>query len=227
MNHIFECFECEDLIREIILNLDTDVCSLFMFSQTSSQINSLVCEYVKKNNEIIVRINISSFSITNKYFNILWWAFENGYTLKLKNFKIDKDTIKWVQKNKTRNPVLEWIMSNDSYLDMWICTELAYDGDLEILKWLHSRGRSYWSTKTCSFAAMNGQFETLKWLRSNGCPWDDSTCRYAAHFDHFGILQWAILNGCPWSNSVFKILEKQNYTHICEYMTSNIHLCID
>ena len=37
-----------------------------------------------------------------------------------------------------------------------------------------------WDEYTCSNAAFNGHLDILKWARENGCPWDENTCCNAA-----------------------------------------------
>ena len=95
-----------------------------------------------------------------------------------------------------------------------LCSTLARNGYLEVLKWVRANGEAdialqpasvlrltgcSWDEKTCSSAALGGHLETLQWARTNGCPWDDWTCNYAALEGHFEILKWARDNGCPWN----------------------------
>jgi hypothetical protein len=77
-----------------------------------------------------------------------------------------------------------------------LCTNAAFEGHLDILKWLRLDGNKWYSWKymsqwkkpkifdwnwiTCVNAALNGHLELLKWARRNGCPWDSETCAYAA-----------------------------------------------
>src|SRR5579871_866081 len=58
--------------------------------------------------------------------------------------------------------------------------KIAYDGHLELLKWigynkLLSNGKIIGSN-----AAIGGHLEILKWLKENGCPWDEDICSTAA-----------------------------------------------
>jgi|TARA_B110000967_G_scaffold113500_2_gene116095 hypothetical protein len=77
------------------------------------------------------------------------------------------------------------------------CAEAAADGNLEVLKWLRSKGAA-WDTKTCAAAAAGEHLDILKWLRDWGCPWDATTCQNAADGGHLEVLQWARENGCQW-----------------------------
>ena len=50
---------------------------------------------------------------------------------------------------------------------------------------------------TCSNAAYNGHLEVLKWARLNGCNWNSNTCINAAQNGHLEILKWFKENNCP------------------------------
>jgi hypothetical protein len=54
------------------------------------------------------------------------------------------------------------------------CYEIAFEGSLEILKWVRSEGCP-WDSSTCFGAAQNGHLEILKWARSKGCEWTSQT----------------------------------------------------
>ena len=77
------------------------------------------------------------------------------------------------------------------------CRSAAWEGHLEVLKWLRRQGCP-WNEYACIYAAKGGHLETLKWLRSEGCPWDEETCEWAAWKGHLNVLRWAIDNGCPY-----------------------------
>ena len=54
---------------------------------------------------------------------------------------------------------------------------------------------------TCSEAAFNGHLECLKYAHENGCPWTEYTCSHAAKNGHLECLRYAHENGCPGSES--------------------------
>ena len=93
--------------------------------------------------------------------------------------------------------IMKWLRSKGCPWNASACNGAAWGGHLEILKWLRSEGCP-WNQRACSYAAQGGHFEVLKWLRSKGCPWDEETCDEAACHGHLDVLKWAIDNGCPY-----------------------------
>eukprot|EP00302_Diacronema_sp_CCMP2436_P039830 CAMPEP_0180026178 /NCGR_PEP_ID=MMETSP0984-20121128/25047_1 /TAXON_ID=483367 /ORGANISM="non described non described, Strain CCMP 2436" /LENGTH=307 /DNA_ID=CAMNT_0021950853 /DNA_START=37 /DNA_END=961 /DNA_ORIENTATION=+ len=49
----------------------------------------------------------------------------------------------------------------------------------------------------CEAAAWEGKLEALVWLRSRGCPWG-ATCQVAARGGHLEVLRYAHEHGCKW-----------------------------
>ena len=64
-------------------------------------------------------------------------------------------------------------------------------GCVEVLKYLRGRGY-YLGTGTCSWAASRGCFEALKFLRGLDppCPWSAFTCLMASDGAHLDVLKW-------------------------------------
>ena len=71
-------------------------------------------------------------------------------------------------------------------------------GCVEVLKYLRGRGY-YLGTGTCSWAASRGCFEALKFLRGLDppCLWDEWTCSGAAKRGHLELLKWLRLDQDP------------------------------
>ena len=51
--------------------------------------------------------------------------------------------------------------------------EAIKNGHLEIVKYLHKNGWTFWCYNALQFAAENGHLELLKYLHEIGCPWDE------------------------------------------------------
>src|SRR5579872_6902905 len=101
-----------------------------------------------------------------------------------------------------------------------LCTNAAFEGYLDVLKWLRLDNYKWyswkyisrwkkpkifdWNSDTCAYAALNGHLETLKWARTNDggdrCDWDWMTCACAAQNGHLETLKWARANGCVWNS---------------------------
>jgi len=95
------------------------------------------------------------------------------------------DVLKWGEESGYE---LDYILDEDDIADV------ALNGHLEVVNYLRKLGIS-WNKDTCSNAAFSGNLELLKWAtRSNQCPWDELTCSNAAINGHLELLKWARTN---------------------------------
>ena len=91
---------------------------------------------------------------------------------------------------------LSWALEKCTEKKERFCAEMAQNGNLELLQFLHENGCP-WDEDTCSEAALGGHLECLKYAHDNGCPWDESTCFIAAFYGHLECLKYARENWCP------------------------------
>ena len=106
---------------------------------------------------------------------------------------------------------LKYAHENGCKWDENTCINAAKNGHLECLKYAHENG-CLWNEGICYYAANYGHLECLKYAHENGCPWDKCTCNYAALNGHLNCLKYAHKNGCPWDEST------------CNYAATNGHL---
>ena len=104
---------------------------------------------------------------------------------------------------------LSWALEKCSEKRERFCAEMARNGNVELLKFLHEE-RCPWDFWTCSYAAKNGHLECLKYAHENRCPWGplgnwnmntcsyEDTCYNAAKNGHLECLKYARENGCSW-----------------------------
>ena len=85
---------------------------------------------------------------------------------------------------------VSWALEKCSEKKERFCAEMARNGNIELLKFLHAKGCP-WNEWTCARAAGAGHLEILKWLRENDCPWDKWTCAQTAYAGHLEILKYA------------------------------------
>ena len=88
----------------------------------------------------------------------------------------------------------------------WTCFEAAQYGHLECLKYAHKNGCPC-DGRTCFLAARGGHLEFLKYLHEHGCPWDEGTCLGAAH-GRLDCLKYAREKGCPWDEVTCSAAQK-------------------
>ncbi|ATZ80098.1 ankyrin repeat domain-containing protein [Bodo saltans virus] len=100
------------------------------------------------------------------------------------------------------------------------CTNAAFKGHLECLKYAHENGCSL-DFLTCASAAANGHLKCLKYAHENGCLWFCGTTLSAASNGHLECLRYAHENGCPWSNSLYSFAKKYGQLECLKYAREN------
>ena len=64
---------------------------------------------------------------------------------------------------------LSWALEKCSEKKERFCAEMAWNGNLELLQFLHEKGCP-WDKETCRRAGENGHLECLKYAHENRCP---------------------------------------------------------
>lgn len=73
----------------------------------------------------------------------------------------------------------------------------AYNGSVDLLKYLQESVKCQWSKYTCDMAAKSKNLAALQYVRSIGCPWTEHTCAEAAT-NSLACLKYAHENGATW-----------------------------
>jgi hypothetical protein len=77
----------------------------------------------------------------------------------------------------------------------------------------------------CTEMALNGNLELLLFLRAKGCPWDEETCTGAAKYGHLECLKYAHENRSN-SKFPFRAISVQNRSFFSEHF-SRAHDMVD
>lgn len=98
----------------------------------------------------------------------------------------------------SKREILNWLHENQpnglSHGTDVCCNMAAFNGDIELLKWLRERNNP-WSEGTCC-AAINGRnLHVLSYLLENGCPCDSRSAWEAASVGHIPSLKMLQANG--------------------------------
>jgi len=96
---------------------------------------------------------------------------------------------------------LSWAVEKCTEKKERFCAQMAENGNVEFLTFLHENVGCPWDEETCRKAAISGHLECLKYARENGCPWNTETCEGAAYNGHLECLKYAHEKGCPWDES--------------------------
>jgi hypothetical protein len=120
--------------------------------------------------------------VRNKYSDIFKYFFD---VIKCKI--TDKSFITAAQYDSIK--ILKFLEKNNFKTVYGVIRELARRGNIEMIKWLISRGH-IWDYCTFSAAVESCNFEELKWLKNNGCPSDSNTFIKASERFSFEELKW-------------------------------------
>ena len=125
---------------------------------------------------------------------------------------------------------LSWAVEKCSEKKERFCAQMALNGNVEFLRFLHENVGCPWDEETCREAAGNGHLECLKYARENGCPWNKKTCEFAAHRGHLECLKYAHENGCPWDKdtcwnaAAYGQLECNSYARSTSFFSSRANV---
>ena len=89
--------------------------------------------------------------------------------------------------------VLRWLMEEKGFeLNDKTGWYAGMGGSIEVFEHLSLRGYKF-TKAACEGTAIGGHLEALKYLRGLDppCPWDEVTCAWAAQGGHLEVLQWA------------------------------------
>ena len=89
--------------------------------------------------------------------------------------------------------ILRWLMEEKGWeLSMATGRWAGWGGSVEVLKYLEGKGYEF-DEEECQWAAFGGHLEALKFLRGLDppCPWDERTCTFAAEGGHLEVLKFA------------------------------------
>jgi len=110
--------------------------------------------------------------------------------------------------------VIKMFVSWDYNLSKHNCMHAAQSGNLDMLRYQHSKGCSL--DNIIEQAAMYGHLHVIIWCRKQGCEWNERTCHQAANANHLEVLKW--LRGidrdqwdlqsdeteiCPWNKNIY------------------------
>ena len=126
-------------------------------------------------------------------------------------YDVNRESRRAMQRSKVRLPgafkigdfdtksTLSWALEKCSEnKKARFCAQMALNGNVELLEFLHEKGCPWDDYWTCRNAAENGHLECLKYAHEKGCPWDERTCTRAANYGRLECLKYAHENGCPW-----------------------------
>jgi hypothetical protein len=114
-----------------------------------------------------------------------------------------------------RLDVLKWLFEKGCPISRNLCASGAMiSGHVHILQWMKDNGiTGEWRDYHMYSAANRGRLEVVKWLRADGCPWDEKACLFAGSCKSWDTLQYLVDNKCPgWEKAAIKYAEHLTIT---------------
>jgi hypothetical protein len=116
----------------------------------------------------------------------------------------------------------QWLIaeSGKSYLDDFSCSNAAFYGKFDILKYLHEHGFP-WDCNSTEYAANGGHLEMVKYLIENGCPMYDKICDSAAFGGNIELMEYLLNSGCRWDEETCAGAAFGNSLEMLKYLHDN------
>ena len=107
----------------------------------------------------------------------------------------------WVCDTMEIRPGFAWWDNSGAVYEGSLLHYAAFQGSVEILRWLMEEKGWKLTLETGEWAGMGGSIEVLEYVRERGCKFDEYTCQGAAMGGHLEALKF--LRGldppCPWN----------------------------
>lgn len=107
--------------------------------------------------------------------------------LKSRNCPFSEESIKSAS-DKSHYDVVKWLHA-EGMRHPHVTVNAAYDGNLDMLKWLLDE-KVHFTSSPAALAAEQGHLHVLKWLHENNLPLDIRVKKNALFYKYKAILEW-------------------------------------
>ncbi len=152
---------------------------------------------------------------TNKL-ELLKWAREE------KKCEWDEWTINAAAKRGNLEMV-KYCVANECPIKVFACANAAFNGHLEVLKYLRETAKAPWAEGTASLAAANGHLHILEYLvERKYYEYTAYACERAAENGHLNCLQYLHETAkAPWNFRAVRYAQKNNHPECLQYLLDN------
>ncbi|CAL6398361.1 unnamed protein product [Bathycoccus prasinos] len=161
-----------------------------------------------------------------------WW---NGTCFCCEVAKTNKlELLKWAREEKecrwyvgtiqaaARQGNLEMVkycVANQCPINVFACAFAAFNGHLEVLKYLREEAKAPWDYDTADWAAKNGHLHILEYLVERKYDLFGYACWYAAEHGHFDCLKYLHETAkAPWDSRAVRYAHENNQTECVQYL---------
>ncbi len=119
--------------------------------------------------------------------------------------------------------MVKYCVANECPIDKEACAHAAFNGHLEILKYLREEVKAPWDEYTAIWAAENGHLHILEYLVEREYDeYDESACTWAAKNGHLDCLKYLHETAkAPWDSWAVCRAHENNQTECLQYLLDN------
>ena len=119
--------------------------------------------------------------------------------------------------------MVKYCVANECPIHWHACARAAYEGRLEVLKYLREEAKAPWDWYTATRAAQRGHLHILEYLVERKYDqFDKYTCAYAAINGHLDCLKYLHETAkAPWDYSAVRDAHKNDHTECVQYLLDN------
>ncbi|CAL6307785.1 unnamed protein product [Bathycoccus prasinos] len=157
----------------------------------------------------------SRVALTNKL-ELLKWAREE------KQCEWDSGTITAAAEQGNLEMV-KYCVAKKCPINVFACANAAFNGHLEVLKYLREEVKAPWDSRTAAWAAENGHLHILEYLVERKFDkYNEWACTLAAKFGHLDCLKYLHETAkAPWNSRAVQEAHWNNQTECVQYFLDN------
>ena len=162
---------------------------------------------------------------TNKLELLKWIREEkkctwNYRTINVAAFKGNLEMVKYCVAKKC--PINVFACSNTliGHFYVFACAKAAFNGHLEVLKYLREEAKAPWDDLTAPWAAAKGHLHILEYLVERKYDgYDERACQYAAEKGHLDCLKYLHETAkAPWNSDAVRYAHKNDHPECVQYL---------
>jgi hypothetical protein len=119
--------------------------------------------------------------------------------------------------------IVKYCVANECPIDEDACAFAAFNGHLEVLKYLREEAKAPWDRKTANWAALTGHLHILEYLVERKYDkYNEDVCSWAAKKGHFDCLKYLHETAkAQWDSEAVEGAHENNHLECLQYLLDN------
>ena len=119
--------------------------------------------------------------------------------------------------------MVKYCVANKCPMNESACAFAAFNGHLEVLKYLREEAKAPWDAKTAAWAAENGHLHILEYLVERKYDkYNGDACQWAAKHGHFDCLKYLHETAkAPWNSQAVRHAHEKKHPDCVQYLLDN------